>query len=188
MNLTMVFSLAIGLAMDAFAVSVANALCYRSFGRREALLCGGAFGLFQAAMPLLGYLSGSLFSEAMESIDHWVALILLGIIGGKMIVEAIKEMRCGCEDLPDKRFTMGTLFVQAVATSIDAFAIGIGFSVLKVSIGLACTCIGVITFLLCPIGCYLGRRFGLKLSQKAQLLGGILLLLIGVRIFLSHVL
>lgn len=173
------------LAMDAFAVSVTNGLCYNDIPTsRNAVASGLCFGTFQAVMPFLGFAAGSLFKNFVESIDHWIALILLGFIGINMIVEAIKE-RNNPETCPTDH-SAKTLVLQGVATSIDAFAVGIGFAVLKINILTACLSIGVITFVCSYIGVYIGKYFGGFIKDKAQLVGGAILVFIGLKIFLDH--
>ena len=190
MGLTTVLILAIGLAMDAFAVSISNALCYQNMNRKWALLTAGAFGLFQGIMPVIGWLAGIAFTKYIESIDHYVALFLLGFIGVKMIVEAIKELRH--PDVCDvtKRLNLKLLGLQAVATSIDALAVGISFAAIHgglnifASAGIICS----VTFLCSLIGVFIGKKFGGLLGQKAEIFGGLILVLIGVKIFLEHTL
>ena len=128
MGLTTVLILAIGLAMDAFAVSISNAMCYQNMNRKWAILTAGAFGLFQGVMPIIGWLAGITFTKYIESIDHYIALILLGFIGVKMIVEAVREIRHPEACDASKHLTFKMLGVQAVATSIDALAVGISFA------------------------------------------------------------
>ena len=179
--------LAVGLAMDAFAVSITDGLCYENFHRKEALITSGAFGLFQGIMPLIGYFCGRMFSDAISSIDHWIALILLGVIGLNMIKEAWQESReSECENCGNKTLTLPTILMQAVATSIDALAVGISFAVIHVNIFTACLLICGITFGLSLIGAAMGKRFGSMVKEKARVLGGVFLILIGLRIFVEH--
>ena len=180
--------IALGLSMDAFAVSISNGMCYRNFGRREAAAASFAFGLFQMGMPILGYFAGRAFSDVIRSADHWIALLLLGAIGGKMLFDGVRELRHpgGCE--AGRLFSFRVLLVQAVATSIDALAIGVSFAVLQVNIVTAAAFIGVITFCCCLVGAKLGRRFGLLLGTRAEIFGGCILVGIGVKIFLEHTL
>ncbi|WP_313346450.1 manganese efflux pump MntP family protein [Sedimentibacter sp.] len=187
MNAITLFLTSIGLSMDACAVSISNGMCYSKYNRKDILSTAFAFGFFQAIMPLLGFLAGSLFSEAILFLDHWIALILLSLIGGKMIAEAIKELKYPEACLTgDKSLTLKTLLLQAIATSIDALAIGIGFAVMKVNILSAVLSIGVITFINSLIGAHLGKRFGEMFKQKAEILGGVILIFIGVKIFIEH--
>lgn len=180
------FLIALGLSMDAFAVSISNGMCYRGFGRGQAVAAAFSFGLFQMVMPIIGYLAGRTFSDAISAADHWIALVLLGFIGGKMIFDGIHELRHpeGCS--PDHLFTLKVLFLQAVATSIDALAVGVSFAVMQVNIFTAAAFIGTVTFVCCIIGAMLGRRFGLLLGSRAQVFGGVILVGIGVHIFLEH--
>lgn len=189
MSVITLFFTSIGLSMDACAVSISNGMCYSKYNKKDILSTAFAFGFFQAIMPLFGFLAGSLFSEAVLFLDHWIALILLSIIGGKMIVEAIKEYKCPESCLTgDKRLTFKTLILQAIATSIDAFAVGIGFAVMKVNIIIAVLSIGIITFITSLVGSHLGKKCGEMFKQKAEILGGAILIFIGVKIFLEHTL
>lgn len=190
MGLTTVLILAIGLAMDAFAVSISNAMCYRNMNRKWALLTAGAFGLFQGIMPVIGWLAGITFTKYIESIDHYIALVLLGFIGIKMIVEAIREIRHPEACDATKQLNLKMLGVQAVATSIDALAVGISFAAIHgelnifASAGIICG----ITFICSLVGILIGKKFGGLLGQKAEIFGGLILVLIGVKIFLEHTL
>lgn len=179
--------LAFGLSMDAFAVSVSNGMCYKMNPLKNALSSGLAFGLFQGLMPLIGYLAGRSFSDVIESVDHWIALVLLSFIGGKMIVEAVK-MRKEPEDCKTYRaFSFRTLTVQAIATSIDALAVGVSLGVMKANILLSVGVIALITFCCSFAGVFIGKKCGVLLQDKAEILGGVILILIGVNIFLEHV-
>lgn len=182
------FLTSIGLSMDACAVSISNGMCFRNIKTKQILLSAAAFGLFQAFMPLLGYVAGSAFSEAIAFLDHWIALILLGFIGGRMIIEAVKELKCPEACLTgEKNLTFRILILQAIATSIDALAVGIGFAVIKVEIINAALSIGVITFINSVIGSNLGKNFGQMFKQKAEILGGAILVFIGLKIFIEHI-
>ncbi len=186
MDSVTLFLLACGLAMDAFAVSLSNGLCYQNFKRSQALLSSVTFGLFQAAMPVIGYFAGRFFSEAIASVDHWIAFILLGFIGGHMFLEAVREIRRP-EACPCKRpFTIRILLVQGVATSIDALAVGVSFALIDTNIGLAAAVIGVIPCALCILGAAIGKKFGAFLGQWAKLLGGVILIGIGLKILIEH--
>lgn len=175
------FLIAVGLSMDAFAVSICKGLGTKRLSLRRALLVGLYFGGFQALMPLLGWLLGSRFEELIRSVDHWVAFFLLLVIGGNMI----KESRSEAEGLSDD-FGFKTMLLLAVATSIDALAVGISFAFLSVDILPAALLIGCTTFLLSAAGCYIGRAFGAKYKSGAELTGGIILILIGLKILLEH--
>lgn len=186
MELYALHLIALGLAMDAFAVSVSNGVCYRKMGIKEALYMAFTFGMFQAVMPLLGYLAGRTVSRAVESFDHWVALLLLGFIGGTLIYGGIKGLRNPENKVCKSYCSFWDLTLQGVATSIDAFAIGISFAVIKTNIYQAVTLIGVDTFICCLLGFYLGKRFGGRLQEKAEIFGGAILIFIGVKIFAEH--
>ena len=178
------FLLAIGLSMDAFAVSVCKGLSVKRAGIRESALCGGWFGGFQGLMPLLGFLLGSVFANAIESFDHWVAFGLLAIIGINMLKEAFSK-ECDCENNGD--FSVKTMFVMAVATSIDALAVGISLAMAgNVNIVAAVLFIGVTTFLLSALGVKIGNLFGNRFEKKAQIAGGVILIVLGIKILLEH--
>lgn len=181
------FFTSLGLSMDACAVSISNGMCYDNMQKKQILSTAAAFGFFQAFMPILGYFIGSAFSDYVSFLDHWIALILLGFIGCQMIIEAIRELKYS-EACPDscKNLSSKTLLLQAVATSIDAFAVGIGFAVMKVNIISASICIGTITFITSVIGSHLGKKFGRLFKQKAEILGGVILIAIGIKIFIEH--
>ena len=181
------FLTALGLSMDACAVSISNGMCYYNISKRQIIITATAFGLFQALMPVIGYFIGLLFSHAIQALDHWIALILLGFIGGKMIFDAIKELREPEVCLTNTRtLTFNMLIIQAIATSIDALAVGISLAVMQVDIISAAFYIGVITFICCILGSYLGKCFGKMFKQKAEIFGGAILIFIFVKIFLEH--
>lgn len=182
MGLLELFILAVGLSMDAFAVSVCKGLAMPKISVKKAAIVGIWFGGFQALMPALGYLLGSQFKESITAIDHWIAFILLGIIGGNMIREACSGE---CENENDS-LDVKTMFLLAVATSIDALAVGITFAFLKVNIAAAVTFIGVTTFIISAAGVKIGNIFGTKYKAKAELAGGIILVLLGLKILLEH--
>ena len=186
MGLLTLFLIALGLAMDAFAVSISNGICYRRAGPREAFYTAFTFGLFQAGMPLVGYFTGNTVSSAVSFLDHWIALALLSFIGGTMIHDAIKELRHPEKKVCKVSCTLKDLIVQGIATSIDAFAVGISFAVIRTNIFVAVGLIGAVTFICCIIGVFLGKRFGGMLREKAQVLGGCILIIIGVKIFIEH--
>jgi putative Mn2+ efflux pump MntP len=187
MELFALHLIALGLAMDAFAVSVSNGICYKGMGIKEALFMAFTFGAFQAVMPLLGYLAGSTVSHAVEFIDHWIALFLLGFIGGTLIYNGIKGIRHPKEDACKDCCTFLDLILQGIATSIDAFAIGISFAVIRTNVYLAVSLIGTDTFICCLLGFYLGKRFGGGLREKAEIIGGAVLIFIGIKIFVEHI-
>ena len=176
------FLLAVGLSMDAFAVSVCKGLAATRYRLRDSLICGVWFGAFQALMPAAGYLVGGRFQSMITSIDHWIAFVLLVILGGNMIWES----RCPDEDARGADLGIKTMFVLAVATSIDAMAVGVTFAFLDVRIIPAVSVIGATTFLLSAVGVKLGRLFGGKLQQRAKIFGGLVLILIGVKILIEH--
>lgn len=179
------FFLAVGLSMDAFAVSVCKGLSVKKAGMRESVICGSWFGGFQGLMPLIGYLLGALFADAIKAFDHWVAFGLLAIIGINMLKEAF-EKGCDCEE-HNADFSVKTMFVMAVATSIDALAVGISLAMAgDVNIVAAVILIGVTTFLLSGLGVKIGNLFGNRFEKRAQIAGGVILIALGVKILLEH--
>lgn len=181
--------LAIGLAMDAFAVSVTNGMCLKKCGLKEILAMGLTFGFFQAIMPVLGYWGGSLFYEQIKFVDHWIAFGLLSFLGIRMILEGIKSKKESEKDSCDvggSSLTLKLLLIQGIATSIDALAVGISLSVVQANILFAAIIIGLITCFLCTIASVVGRRFGTMLNDKAEILGGLILIGIGTKILISH--
>lgn len=182
MNLFEIFLVGIGLAMDAFAVSVCKGLSMKKMNWKSAIIIALYFGIFQAGMPIIGYFLGTAFSSFVENIDHWIAFILLSIIGGNMIKESTDDETEKRNDKVDLK----TMILLAIATSIDALAIGVTFAFFKTNIALAVTVIGLITFMLSIFGVKIGNRFGDKFQNKAELAGGIILILIGLKILLEH--
>lgn len=174
--------LAIGLSMDAFAVSICKGLSVQKLELKHMLVVGAYFGGFQAFMPSIGYLLGSQFEHLIVSVDHWIAFFLLLIIGGNMI----KESRETDVDALDDDFGVKTMLLLAIATSIDALAVGITFAFLRVNIVAAVLFIGCITFVCSAIGVKIGNVFGAKYKSKAELAGGVILILIGTKILLEH--
>ena len=174
--------IAIGLSMDAFAVAVCKGLAVRKVDYKHSAIVGAYFGGFQAFMPIIGFLVGMQFQEMITAIDHWIAFVLLLIIGSNMI----KESRGEDESLDDS-FSFKAMFPLAIATSIDALAIGVTFAFLKVNIVWAVSLIGVITFILSGIGVKVGNNFGIKYKSKAEMLGGIVLILLGTKILIDHI-
>ena len=176
--------LAVGVSMDAFAVSVCKGLSMDRAGGKECAVCGAWFGGFQALLPLIGFFLGTLFSEAIEAIDHWVAFGLLGIIGINMLKEAFskeEEEHCGCD------LSFKTMLVMAIATSIDALAVGISLAMAgDVNIWVAISLIGLTTFSLSCVGVKVGNVFGNRFEKKAQIAGGCILILLGLKILLEH--
>ena len=181
MSLLELFILAVGLSMDAFAVSICKGLSLCRITPKHMCIAGAWFGGFQALMPLIGYFLGSVFSEIVTKYDHWVAFILLAFIGGNMIKESLETEADSC----DASMTMRSMFLLAIATSIDALAVGVTFAFLNVSIVPAVCFIGVVTFVFSALGVKIGSIFGTKYKSKAELFGGIVLILIGVKIFLE---
>ncbi len=182
MSVIELFFLAVGLSMDAFAVAVCKGLAVQELKPRHTLICGAWFGGFQALMPLIGYFLFVAVKDYIERFDHWIAFVLLLFLGGKMIKDAL----CDCDDATDASFSFKTMLVMALATSIDALAAGITLVLPGVNIWLAVAFIGVITFTLSSIGVKLGNVFGAKYKSKAELTGGIILILIGAKILLEH--
>ena len=180
-----IFLIAVSLALDAFAVSVSSGISIPGFGPRQAVKMGLWFGTFQFLMPLLGWLLGSSVSQYIEAVDHWVAFGLLAVIGGKMAWESLRR-GCGEEDEAPPDLSARRLCVLAIATSIDALAVGITFAFLHVQIVPAITFIGVTTFILSVIGVKIGNLFGAKYKSYAEIAGGIVLILLGTKILLEH--
>lgn len=186
MGFAELFLIGVGLSMDAFAVSVCKGLNMRGkVNIKHAGVIALFFGGFQALMPLVGYFLGIGFEKYITKIDHWIAFLLLGFIGGKMIVEAIKEWNAEDKQEEDK-LDIKELTILAVATSIDALAVGITFAFLSVNIWSAISIIGVTTFVLSIIGVVIGNKFGSRYKSKAELAGGIILVLMGIKILLEH--
>ena len=184
MGLLELFLIAVGLSMDAFAVSVCKGLALPRVSWKECCIAGAWFGGFQALMPLLGYLLGTQFERFVTSVDHWIAFVLLGIIGGNMIRESREQEEEEIEHGGSIRYR--ELFTLAVATSIDALAVGVSFAFLGVHIAPAVTLIGCTTFVLTLVGVWVGNLFGSRYKSRAELTGGIILILIGVKILLEH--
>ncbi|MBR2332794.1 MAG: manganese efflux pump [Rikenellaceae bacterium] len=174
--------IAVGLAMDAFAVSVCKGLAVGRVRASHALKVGVWFGGFQALMPLVGYALGVSFAQVVEQFDHWIAFVLLSIIGINMIREAREGDSCGS----NSDFSWRIMLAMAVATSIDALAVGVSFAFLRVDVVWAVVTIGVITFLLSIVGLLLGNRFGCRFKSKAEIIGGAILVAMGVKILIEH--
>ena len=178
--------LAVGLSMDAFAVSVCKGLSMKKADLRSMAICGAWFGGFQGLMPLIGFFLGTIFADAIEAIDHWVAFVLLALIGLNMLKEAM-EKSCDCCDTNGADLSVKNMFVMAVATSIDALAVGISLAMAgNVNIVAAVLLIGIVTFLLSGVGVKVGNIFGSRFEKKAQMLGGVILILLGTKILLEH--
>ena len=182
MSILELFILAVGLSMDAFAVSVCKGLSLGKIKPKHMCIAGAWFGGFQALMPLIGYFLGSFFAEMIEKYDHWVAFVLLAIIGGNMIKESF-----GKDEKVDSSMDVKSMLLLAIATSIDALAVGVTFAFLQVQIVPAVSCIGVITFIFSAVGVKIGSLFGTKYKSKAELFGGIVLVLIGIKILLEGI-
>ena len=188
MSLWELFIIAVGLSMDAFAVSICKGLATGQVKLRHAATAGVYFGGFQALMPLIGFFLGTLFADAIVAIDHWVAFVLLAIIGGNMLKEAFgKEEECCCCDEQNADMSPKTMFVMAVATSIDALAVGISLAMAgNVNIWLAAAFIGICTCAFSACGVKIGNVFGSRYEKKAQIAGGAILVLLGLKILLEH--
>lgn len=182
MGILEIFLIGIGLSMDAFAVSVCKGLSMKKLDWKKAIIIALYFGVFQAVMPVIGYLLGTTFESLVTQVDHWIAFILLGIIGANMIKEALGKESENSNDKVDFK----TMIVLAIATSIDALAVGITFAFLKTKLLSSVAIIGVITFVLSLLGVKIGNKFGDKYEKKAEFLGGVILILIGVKILIEH--
>lgn len=184
MGIIELFILAVGLSMDAFAVSVCKGLAMKKAPAKAMALCGAWFGGFQALMPLIGFFLGTLFIDAISAIDHWIAFALLALIGVNMLREALGKDE---GEQTDADLSVRTMFVMAVATSIDALAVGISLAMAGVgNIYLAVLLIGATTFVLSAVGVKVGSVFGSKYEKKAEIVGGVILILLGVKILLEH--
>ena len=179
--------LSVGLAMDAFAVAICKGLAMSRVNVKQCLVIALFFGGFQAGMPVLGWLLGSSFANKIKMVDHWIAFLLLGYIGVKMISDGIKEWKeeTKVEEM-DPPLDLKELLILAVATSIDALAVGITFSFLEVAIATAAAVIGIITFVISAGGVYVGNIFGERYKTKAQITGGVILVILGLRILITH--
>lgn len=186
MTFTEILLIGIGLSMDAFAVAVSKGLSMQKINYKAGLIIALFFGVFQAGMPLIGYFAAIRFERYIVAADHWIAFGLLLFIGGKAIVEAIKEIRSGEKKEENFKLRYGELVVLAFATSVDALAVGISFAFLSVQIWKSVSIIGVTTFLISFAGVCIGNRFGAKLKAKAEIAGGVILILIGLKILLEH--
>lgn len=185
MDLWALFLTAVGLSMDAFAVAVCKGLSVQKVEKKYYGWIGLWFGGFQALMPLIGYFVGLTFESYITPIDHWVAFVLLGLIGANMLKEGFSR-ECDCEK-PNDSFSVKTMLVMAIATSIDALAVGITFALLPdVNIGIAVGSIGITTFALSALGLKIGNVFGMKYKSRAEIAGGVILILMGTKILLEH--
>ncbi len=181
MSFLELFLLAIGLSMDAFAVSICKGLSVKELKLKHALIVGIYFGGFQGLMPTIGYFAGSWFADMISAYDHWIVFILLALIGGNMIKESFGE-----EEEVNDSFGFKTMLLLAIATSIDALAVGVSFAFLQVNIVYAASVIAITTFVCSAIGIKIGNIFGSKYKSKAELTGGVILILIGTKILLEH--
>lgn len=182
MGIIELFLVAVGLSMDAFAVSICKGLALKKASLKDMALVGLWFGGFQALMPVLGYLVGVQFKDAITSIDHWIAFGLLAVIGGNMIREALS----GGDEQSDASLSPKNMLLLALATSIDALAVGVGFAFLDVNIGAAAGFIGTVTFVLSAAGVRVGALFGARYKNRAEAAGGVILILLGLKILLEH--
>lgn len=182
MSLFTLFVTAVGLSMDAFAVSICKGLAMKKLSLKKAFIIGLWFGGFQALMPTVGYLLGTRFEQYVTAIDHWIAFVLLALIGANMIKEALSKEEDSANDSVDIK----TMFLLAVATSIDALAVGVTYAFLQVQIVPAVTFIGVITFSLSIAGVKIGNVFGLRYKSKAEIAGGVILIVMGTKILSEH--
>lgn len=182
MSILELFITAVGLSMDAFAVAVTKGLSMRKMNWKHAVIIGLYFGVFQALMPLIGYLLGVNFTDYITTFDHWIAFLLLGVIGANMIKESFDRK----EEDADASIAFRVMMLLALATSIDALAVGISFAFLRVNILAAIAFIGIITFLLSTVGVKIGNVFGARYKSKAEFAGGLILILMGLKILLEH--
>lgn len=182
MSIVEIAFIGVGLAMDAFAVSICKGLAMRKMSYQKAVIIAAFFGVFQALMPALGYVLGTAFANKIAAIDHWIAFILLALIGVNMIKEALSSD----EECLDDSLRLGDLIMLSIATSIDALAVGITFAFFNVSLLLSISIIGIITFVICVIGVKVGNVFGEKYKSKAELAGGIILIAMGAKILIDH--
>lgn len=191
MNLAEIFLIGVGLSMDAFAVSIGNGLSMKKGERKASFLIALSFGAFQAVMPAAGYFLGSAFESVIKTYDHYIALVFLGFIGGKMIYDGIKEYReqkkGDLEEIKPFKLSFGQLMLQSVATSIDALIVGVSFAALPgINIWTAILLIGATTFVISLAGVFFGKKFGQLLGSKAEIFGGAILIAIGLKTFIEH--
>lgn len=182
MELVELFILAIGVSMDALAVAICKGLSIQRLKPRHTLIVGAWFGVFQALMPSIGYLMGMAFADLITVVDHWIAFVLLALIGGNMIRESLSANDEEC----DPSLSIASMFLLAVATSIDALAVGITFAFLRVDLLPAVTLIGLCTFAISAVGVKIGNVFGARYKSRSELLGGLALIFIGLKILLEH--
>ena len=178
-----VFLIGLGLSMDAFSVSVTNGMCLERAGIRDAVKISFMYAFFQFLMPVIGFFAGNIFKDVINSVDHWIAFCLLLFIGIKMISETFEKKN---EKNECQKIGLKLLFVQGIATSIDALAVGISFAALKMPVFSSSLMIGLITFVICFLGVYIGKKVGNLLKGKAEILGGVILIGIGTKILIEH--
>jgi manganese efflux pump family protein len=192
-----VFGIGIGLSMDAFAVSITQGACLDIRSLRYPLILGITFGIFQAVMPLAGWILGSSFSRYIAQFDHWIAFVLLGIIGGKLFLDGFIEYRekrkaqiggYDCAESCVDRLRLRSLLMMGLATSIDALAVGVTFGMLDINIWIAIIIIGIITFLVSASGVFIGKKTGPLLGDKMEMIGGVILFSLGLKILVEHIL
>ena len=183
MSIIEIALIGVGLAMDAFAVSICKGLAMRRMNYKKAIIIAAFFGVFQALMPALGYVLGTTFANKIAAIDHLIAFILLALIGANMIKEALSSDDDECQD---DSLRLGDLIMLSIATSIDALAVGITFAFFNVSLLLSVSMIGIITFIICVIGVKVGNVFGEKYKSKVELAGGLILIVMGAKILIDH--
>ena len=186
MGFVELFLIAVGLSMDAFAVSVCKGLCMKRLDLRQAVVIALFFGGFQGLMPLVGWALGTQFERYITPVDHWIAFVLLALIGGKMLWDAFHEDSGDVACAADNKLNLRELTMLAVATSIDALAVGITFAFLRVDIAVSVGLIGATTFMLALVGVAVGHRFGARYEKPATIAGGVVLILIGTKILLEH--
>lgn len=182
MGVLEILLLGIGLAMDAFAVSICKGLSMKKMNWKNAIIIALYFGVFQALMPMIGYFLGTTFESLVTTFDHWIAFVLLSVIGGNMIKESFDKE----EEKKNDNVDFKTMIVLALATSIDALAVGITFAFLDVNLLLAISIIGIVTFIISMLGVKVGNKFGDRYQNKAELVGGIILVVLGIKILLEH--
>ena len=183
MRLLEIVLIAVGLSMDAFAVSITLGLSVKNLKTKNILIPGIFFGFFQALMPIIGYFAGTHFAGKIQEYEHWIAFVLLSIIGGKMIVESLSKKK---EEFNEDNYQLMKMLVLAIATSIDALAIGVTFAFFKINIFIAAIIIGSITFFISMAGVKIGNIFGTKFKSKAEFIGGAVLVLLGTKIVIEH--
>lgn len=185
MDITSIFLIAVGLSMDAFAVSISNGIILKKVTIRDALKTGLFFGGFQALMPTIGWFAGMTFSNYIKNIDHWIAFVLLAFIGGNMIYESLKSKKDDNSEDKDPN-SIKVLLLMSIATSIDALAVGVSFAMVGTSIWEPALIIGSTTFVISAIGVFIGKKAGNLFKKKAEIFGGIILILIGSKMLIEH--